>query len=485
MKKPFFLHPALVLLLTSLVFGSSCKKINEATLLGDALVPEVDNINTFEKYFETETDNKRLTDSGKLGYNDAVALGTITSDPEFGQTTTSVYFQVMPPVYGRSPFAAGAKTIDSVVLSLEYVDNYGDTNTPQTVRVYEMAQTPLFNDTTYYALNQSDFETTGPELGSKNFVISSLKDSMLVAKGDTTIKVANQLRIHLDKAFGERLAAYDSATAYGNDTLFKEKFRGFALKADAGTGNGLAFFALSNTAITRLTVYYSVTNGTTTDTTEAVFTHALRPLSGNRATKGGQANIIKRQPAGNWAAYLENGQPLDDKLYIQSSPGSAGYITIPGLATFENKLIHRAELIVTRIPSTLDNFFTPPHQLFVDRVKPGSDSAFLFPEFLVANNSGGTSFNLTSFGGNLRTDNTYRFNITKVVQDVIAGRLANPVLRIYAPFDVEPFNPSLSLAPPTFVQTIPYPAYGRVVVGGGNYAEQGKALRLRIVYSNL
>lgn len=483
-KKRF---PLALVLFSSFIFLLSCKKVNEATLLGGGLVPEVDNINTFETTFAAESNNVRLDDTTKVIYTDPVAVGTITNDPEFGQTTASAYFQINPTVYGSYPFTAKDPLIDSVVLSLDYVGGYGDTNAQQTMHVYEVAQNTTFNDTTYYAFNTPEFETTSPELGSATFVMSSLDDSIgLIRNGDTT-RVANQLRISLNPALGERLASYDTTTGsnggYHDDTLFKRLFRGLALKAD--NGNGLSYFDLS-TAKTNLTVYYRATLPSgTIDTAEVVFNHALRIITPTTQSKGGQANIITRQPGGGWANYIDNGAEPDDKLYIQSTPGgSAAYIKIPALDTFQNKLIHRAELIATRLPSTFDNLFPPPGQLFVDRINTKGDSAFLFPEFLVSN---GTilTFGFSSFGGSLRADQTYRFNLTQLVQDILTKKQTNPTLRLYAPFDTRPFDPAVSPAQTVGVQSIPLAAFGRVVLTGGNYTDTGSRLRLRIIYSNL
>ena len=480
---------ALVIVLTPFVFLLSCKKVNEATLLGGSLVPEADNITTFEKTFAAQTNNVGLSDTTNLVYSDAVALGTISNDPEFGQTNASVYFQINPATYGIYPFTAVNPTIDSVVLSLDYIGGYGDTNAQQTVHVYEISQNSTFNDTTYYKFSQPDFETTGPELGSATFVMSTLDDSIsLIRKQDTT-KVGNQLRIRLSNDFGQRIASADT-TAYRNDTLFKKFFRGFALKTT--NGNGLAYFSLA-TSNTSLTIYYRAPKtGGTIDTSATVFSHSLRILSTGATTKGGQANSIVRQPGGGWATYLENNDSLDDKLYIQSTPGgSAGYIKIPALDTLQNKVIHRAELVATRLPSAFDNFFWAPGHLFVDRINEKGDSAFAFPEFVSSSisSSGATIYsfsNFTAFGGALRADETYRFDITKLVQDVITGKQPKPItLRLYAPFISEPYYPGTSPIQHVSVQAVPFPAYGRVVLAGGNYADSSQQLHLRVIYSNL
>jgi hypothetical protein len=481
---------SLALFLCSLVLLLSCRKINEATTLGDDLVPEVDNINTFDTTFSVETNNVLLTDTARLVYDDPVALGNITDDPEFGKTNAAVYFQINPRAYGTYPFTSKENLIiDSVVLSLSYIAGYGDTNSMQTVRVFEVAPTSPFNDSTFYTFNEQDFETTGTELGSASFSIRSLRDSFPVIRKDTQ-RVGNQLRIRLDNALGERFASYVATNgangAYYNDTVFKSLFRGLAIKADEGTGNGLAFFSLANTEKTRLTIYYKATKNNTIDTAQVDFSHNLRFLRPQVSSRGGQANTIRRQPAGGWAAYLSNGLPLDDKLYIQSTPGVGGYgfIRIPALDTLQNKLIHRAELIVTRIPSAFDNLFAAPRQLFIDKINATDDSAFILDEFIIQTQQG-PSYNYNSFGGRLQGDNTYRFNLTATVQDVLTGKEPNNRFRIYAPFETRPYNTETNPASTTFIQAIPLPAFGRVVLAGGNYADPGMQLRLRVIYSKL
>lgn len=464
--------------------------------MGGGLVPEVDNINTFDTLFETSTNNLLLTDTTKLLYTDPVALGNITSDPEFGSTNAAVYFQVSPDSYGAYPFSVpkDSVVIDSVILSLDYLSGYGDINTPQTVRVYEMTKASGFTDTTSYPFNQADFETTGAELGSQSFSISALDDSVVIARDDT-VKVANQLRIKLDPALGERFRLYDATKnaangAYYNDTLFKDLFRGLAVKTDGG--NGLAYFNLSNSGQTALTIYYKAIKGGVAGKAELSFTHKRRLVDSATASLGGQANCIKRQAAGGWDMYLNNGLSKDDQLYIQSTPGSVGTIAIPGLDGFDNKLIHRAELIVHRISSGTD-VFTAPDQLFLDKIKTdnGKDSAFVFNEYLVptsttdADGNPVYQFDYTSAGGHLRTDNTYRFNITTTVQNILARDSANYQLRIYAPFRTAPFDARFQPAAIRSLTVLPFLAYGRVVLAGGNYIDPAKRLQLRIVYSKL
>ena len=130
---------------------SACKKLNESTELGGGLIPPVDNITTFETYLDVETDNKIFNDTTKVYFNDNLAIGHISNDPEFGQTHADAYFNISSAIYPFYPFFnKDSAYVDSVVLSLSYNTYYGDTTTSQTLRVFEIAQNSGFNDTSLY-----------------------------------------------------------------------------------------------------------------------------------------------------------------------------------------------------------------------------------------------------------------------------------------------------------------------------------------------
>lgn len=464
--------------LSFLFLFSSCKKINEPTEIGDELIPPIDNINTFETFFSTLTNNvAHITDDSTImGNSDLAAIGSISNDPEFGQTNASAYFRISSSVYGTNPFnhPDSSLVVDSVILSLSYDHTYGDTLSPQTVRVYEIAPNANFSDTGYYQYQREEFATTGTELGSKTFTASQLNDSVThIRKGDTTKKV-NQLRIPISTNLAYRFAAYDTLNGpnggFRRDSIFKTLFRGLAVKADPSTGNALSYFDLNDVNNTALTVYFRVQRAGKTDTATATFVHVKAP--------NGQANIIKRTPAGGWNNYLTNGAAEDDKLYIQSAPGSYATIRIPQLDTFSNNIIHRAELIVTRVPSSMDNIFTPPAQLLLDRLSTNGSVAYIFEKDHYRNGD----LDWTLFGGNLRS-NAYRFNITRYVQDIVTRKDTNHVLRLQAPFRTSLYFPGTQNRIVTGV--LPGIAEGRVVLAGGNFSDPAIRTRLRIVYSKI
>ena len=459
--------------LSSLTFLSSCKKVNEATTLGDDLIPAADNVHTFEVALNTVTNNVLFNDTTVVGYYDYVTLGDF-NDPEFGHTHANAAFNITPSAFGSYPFGKqDSVEIDSVVLSLSYHGAYGDTIADgiQTLRVYEIDQNSGFNDTALFKFSDpaSDFGTTGGQLGSATFAIQHIQDSIPLIRGSDTSYVKNVVRIRLDNSFGDRLASYDTTKGYKNDSLFKTLFAGFSVKADP-TGNAMSYFNLADVANTKLTVYFrSVDNGKP-DTSSFDFYHATR----------GQSNYINRENGGNYLAYLGNG--AGDMVYLQSAPGSYVNIRIPSLDAFGNKAIHRAELIAVKIPSTGDNVFTAPDQLMLDRKNSNTpDTVFMLDKDLALNSSGLPVF--STFGGQLRSDNTVRFDISRYVQGIVTRHAANDTLRMYAPLRTRAFNS-------TFNQYLDIPvnseiAKGRLVLGGGTFADSSMRLRLRIVYSDL
>ena len=144
-------------------------------------------------------------------------------------------------------------------------------------------------------------------------------------------------------------------------------------------------------------------------------------------------------------------------------------------------MIHRAEIVGTKIPSVGDDVFSPPVQLMLDRINKSGDTVFMLQQDLVVGPSGSIGF--SSFGGRLHGDNTYRFNISRYVQSIVTRHLANDTLRIYAPLRTNVFNSSLNAK--IAIPVIDAIGKGRVVLGGGSYNDSTMRLRLRIIYSNL
>lgn len=463
--------------------GLSCKKINEATELGSELIPPVDNVNTFEVALDAKTNNLLFNDTTSMSFYDEAAVGHISNDPEFGSAHGNAYFTIGKILYNDHPMGDSIGAIDSVVLSLAYTGGYGDTlgGSQLSIRVSEIID-PNFSDTVFYKYASTPNFNTGPDLNTKTFQHVNLDDSISVVRPGDTQKVANVLRITLPNSIGTKIKGFDT-TQYKNDKAFKQAFNGFAIKAD-NTGNSLAYFDLSDNAKTKLIIYYHRTINGKDSLVSSEFAHY--PLVPNifmipANYRNGQANDIKRNYSGNAGGTLNNGLDNDQKLYIQSAPGTYASIKIPALDNFENKIVHRAEIIAYRIETPSDNPFGVPDRLILDRINKTGDTAFLLDKDLVTTENGAVGFNL--FGGTLKSDNTYRFTVTRYVQGILTRKESNDTLRIYAPLRTTLYDAARG-----FKVTIPVAsriAEGRVVLAGGNHPDPNLRLRLRIIYSDL
>ena len=456
----------------------ACQKINESTTIGNGIIPAVDNISTFETYLNAETDNFLLSDSTQVFMSDYMALGHISNDQNFGEVHADGYFAITPPNTMFYPFYRKDSIvgIDSVILSLAYAGLYGDSNSTQTLRVFEISQQASFVDTVAYRLDHANFPTVGAELGSKTYQLKQLKDSVLHIRKKDTTKLANVIRIPLNSSLGTRFANYDTSnTANGgfrSDSIFKSLFKGVAVKSD-NSGNGLTYISPSTTT-TKITVYFRVQKSGVIDTTFTEFFHSVGP----------QANLVKRTLSTEWNNYLNNGQPQDDRIYVASVPGSYGLIKVPGLDTLSNAVIHRAELIMTPLVTPQNSIFPHPPTILLDRINASGDTARTFDlDMGISDNYGSYTYDVSKFGGLLLRDSTYRFDLTRYVQKIVTNDSANFKMRVSAPIRTNLYSPLYRYRGQVTVNS--QFAYGRVIIAGGNYLNPAKRLRLRVIYSKL
>lgn len=379
--------------------------------------------------------------------------------------------------------------IDSVVLVLHHVENYGDTNTVQTVNVYELNQTNNFRSDTAYLVRKNELSYSNL-LGSRTFAPRIIKDSVKTRDGDTT---TGQIRIRLNDAFGTRLLSYDSAGtgAYAGDSLFRERFKGFAVQS-MNSGNAVMGINLYGEH-TKLAIYYRYyKNGLSNiDTAAAAFR-----FSSNAAS----ANFVTRDYTGTpLIASLNNGAVPDPIIYIQNSPGTFATLKIPDLLNLPNRVVHRAELIVEQLYDISDSTFRPPDFLYLDAFDPTiTANPYKFrtvPYDLTIDPTTG-ALSLDRFGAapQMTTDafgnriRVWKFNLSRYVQHVLTKTLTNYDLRLFAPLYVfEQFG-----IPPGSDQLVridvnPAIVKGRIRLHGNNSSTDPnpQRIRLRMVYSKL
>lgn len=483
---------ASTLVAAMLFFNWGCTKI-DTTTLGSDLIPVVDNVNTFADTLDITTSQGIFDDSTRVVYSDLHVLGSITNDPLFGKTYADMYLQLKPSFY---PFFYGnpGDTIthfDSAVLCLSYRTFYGDTLSPQTLTVYEInPATTNFEDSSY-GLGFLPDQGTGAQLGSITLRPIEVK-KITYFKGSRKDSITNQIRIPLNSSFLQNtlLANMDtSATStgiYRNDSLFREKIKGFAIMASGGQANGLFYIDLTNAA-TRLEVHYRKTNRGFVDTSFASFPFSL----GISSERSAQATHLVRERAG-----FPVSSPGSDAVYIQSQPGTYALLNIPGLDAYDNRIIHRAEIYMEQIPTgnPVDNDLLPPAYLYLDLVDTPSsanrfktvyfdlnpnafynpdDSLYFFP-------NGGIDYSY--YGGYLRrkavgTSSTfyYTFNVSRHVQHIVTNNRYNYPFRLFAPSRIRYGQFGLSYNNQL--------ADGRIQLGSGTNTNY--KMYMRVVYSRI
>jgi hypothetical protein len=470
----------------------SCTRISTSELGIDFL--SQDAIGTKDTILDVETETIVLEDSLRIYPTDQQVIGDITNDPIFGNTSASLFLQLKPSFYPF--FIKGTKdsiVVDSAVLILSYKGFYGDSSKPVKIYVNKIDPATPLEVGKYYASNYANAYgiRKGVAVGNpKLFDIASAKDSI----NDRFENASNQIRLRLNQSVAnELLKTYDSNGVYRNDTTFRNAFPGFAITTNsADNHNALIQLALLDSN-TKLALYYSTsaTGSVARDTLVTYFRFSYYAAQ--------NANFIQRNRAASEIASHLNGFAKDSLVYVQTSPGTMVKIKVPGLKTFKNKIIHRAELIAEQVPddarlTTTDRFMTAPNFLFLGvydtatkqlRSVPNDYQGVMNPQALAQ--FGGQKISKSLHGySNVAT---YNFNVSRYVQGLIARTDSLFDFRLYAPV-----NDSIK-----FVQPYPYnkiqstdylstslgnqAGIGRVRLGGGSHSKF--RMRLRIYYTNL
>ncbi|MDO8951469.1 MAG: DUF4270 domain-containing protein [Draconibacterium sp.] len=335
-------------------------------------------------------------------------LGSFT-DSLFGNTTIgfAAQFRLYEfPDFGKNPKA------DSVKLYLYYRIIYGDTVTKQKFNVYELSS-PLNVDSRYTQNTDLKGMSSGNLIGQLEYKPKIKQDS---TTRDTFYQLIN---IPIDIALGEKLINADSMQMINTD-VFLEYFKGLYIETEKQIGRGGAILSLE-------AVQQGSFNGS-----------ALVLFYSNDSAKsaaGGDTSLIMPYIISTYSARVNNIQhdytetPFyqnlnsetvqDSLMYVQATGGLKARILIEELSSWRDSVniaINKAELIfqIDTIASQVKKFPPPLQMLFT--VVDSLGKEFLPKDYV---------FNPSFYGGGLRKDYTYHFNITQHVQEVIDGNAKN------------------------------------------------------------
>ncbi len=477
-------------LFLTLIF-SACTRISTSEL-GLGLLSSMDAVNTKDTVLEVETQSADYADSLRIFGTDEHILGQISNDPMFGTTKATMFFQMKPEIF---PFyLQGDKDsilVDSAVLILSYHGFYGDSTKPITLNVNKIDDKTPLEIGKLYASNYPNAYDIKPGAALANpytLDFTKVRDS-ITSRFEMS---NNQIRIKLlPSAAFQFIKLFDTTNAYRTDSTLREYFKGFAITT-SGNSNVLIRLGMTDTN-TKLGLYYRSSSALTSqrDTAVRYFKYSIY--------NNGDANFITRNRATSEAYKYINGTLNDSLVYVQTSPGTMVKLKVPGLKSFKNRIIHRAELIAEQVPddanlNTIDQQMSPPQYLFLGIYDSAAKKIRNVP-----NDFAGTSSPdyIARFGGRLVYKSikgydkvaSYNFNISRYIQGVISRTDSMFDFRILAPV-----NDSIMFVPPypnNKAAGVDYlssslgnqPAIGRVRLGGGKHSRF--RMRLHIYYSDL
>jgi hypothetical protein len=384
---------SILLSVLALALLSSC---NDPDLIGVDLQPasEQPNVGVIDTFtintYTVEEDSLVMWSPLKnLLESPTLYLGSL-DDPYVGKSFAGFVSQIRLGNTITSGTFAGVTTPDSIVLSMNMRAIVGDSEAVHNISVYELKQ-DLYTDSSYYSGRNY---SKGDLLGHVQLV-PELVDSAVV--GGT--KVAPQLRMALDTAFGGKLMReyISNPTTFSSNTNFLSYLKGVVL-VDSANGTGSILTMPSTSSFHKLTIYFS----------------------GNKYYEFLiDANAVRFSYFKH--DYLPSNTDLtqDNQLVVSSMAGLKDSIYIPHLKELYANgpiAISKAELVIKLLSGSATTGFTNHDNLLVF----GSDS-------LGKNISIGDALESTTYyGGSYdATHQEYKFNVGRYVQQTLRKVVEN------------------------------------------------------------
>lgn len=371
----------------------SCAK--EPDLIGLDLLPPADHLNmglidTSSLIAYTIPEDSLRTD--ELAVN---LLGSI-ADPIFGTTTASIYTQYQLSknniTFGENPVA------DSLVLTLTYKGIFGDSLTPKTITVYEIADS-LSYDSAYYSTRSIPLL---PEIIGQATFVPNLSEADSVGGNF----MPPHMRIVLTPEFANKLITADTNTLK-NNANFQKVFKGLYITSAQATtpGTGSILYLNLLDAVSRLKLYYH----NTTDTTTLDFpigSYSARFNNYNHYEYAGAQPELIQQFNGDTTLGAQH-------LYIQAMAGAKVKLRIPHLKALaaQKKMAVTEALLIINVDDTT-GAYTVPATIALKKIT--SDGLYTS----LPDEEEGTAF----IDGTSNSGKSYQFRITRYIQD----RLLNP-----------------------------------------------------------
>lgn len=339
-------------------------------------------------------------------YNVSSSLIGIKNDSIFGLSSAALYTELT--LSGANVNFGSNPIIDSVVLSLKYLNSssfFGSLDQAMNLEVYTLTN-GISTSETY---SNQDLAINQPSIGSLSFVPNISTDSILVYNSPSdSVYYDPHVRIKLDNGFGQSLLdkGKGASNIVDNNDL-KTVVKGLYITPSATVynstlqkGEGAIINFDINSSLSTVTLYYH--DGT--NYTNYSFIINSESNKHSRFDHNYAGTEIEK--------HFNNTPGFDSTItFIEAMGGLKLKIEIPhlkNLTAIENVLINKAELVFPLNESSNGSLQAIPNMVLTGINEEGN-SVFL------ADNFEGTEY----FGGPLKEDNTYRFNIARHVQQLL------------------------------------------------------------------
>lgn len=353
-------------------------------------------------------------DSVGMNLGSSNILGII-DDPVFGKTRASIYTETRLSTnnlsLGESP------VLDSVHLVLAYTGHhYGQVETFQTIRVYELSENFPDKDTLYSNLvipHHPGGITRNP---AGHYFRPAPKDSVMV---DTIIQPP-QIRIPLADAFGQKLVDASGTETFENVSNYLDKFKGLYITIDDeldGKGSKYRINMLAH--MSAIELYYH-NEGEEHQRIQRFLINEFCKRS-TRVEHFGYDHVheILRSQV------KEGDQEATDSLLFVHSLGLLrANIHIPHLedvSDIPRMLINKAELVVPVAEEFITEEFPAPENLLLLRIRDDGNLGYL-EDYMIGSDYFGGRFD----EGKMQ----YTFNISQYLQFVLQGDYPNDGLAL-------------------------------------------------------
>jgi hypothetical protein len=261
-------------------------------------------------------------------------------------------------------------------------------------------------------------------------------DSVIVG----TKKHSPQLRVALDKAFGESILNGKGAGKPLTNEDFIKAVNGLYFRMDKNMAEGAILYFDLLSSESNISLYYH--DGTVASIAKFNF---------------GSKRIGHFEHDYTGTNILSTSNQSQDYSYVQAMAGVKTKIVLPNIAALRQKgriLINKAVLVISAIAE--DTSYSPPSKLFVLKKDAAGHIAAITDQYEGSN----------YYDGNYNsTVKQYKFNIARHVQELLYETVTDNNLYLTAPVAVITGN--------------------RVVIGGGRNTNDKLRMKLHITYTKI